>query len=306
MPMRHLAITADIALALDGQSTPDAALDWTGVNFVGCRLVGDIDNYPNVIFNDMAFLGSGALTFGGDHDTIAINNSFFSVPAGDTAIIIAADCTINRRFRANYSAMVIPATSTGIEVEDVASFTVLESFILDTMNFAGGGTFLDGIDHDDNEALISTTVGVDNSANVAQYGMEGNATTTSTVLQGTFYKIAGTTSAGAVVEKFDVATVDNRAIYKGALNSHFQVDVIASYDDGNFQDIALRIAKNGELLTDVTAIQSTGGGGRTEGSSLQALVPMVFDDYIEVWAANQTSAAGTLTVTHMNVIIKRI
>lgn len=307
LPMRHLFITADVALDLDGSATPGAALDWYGVNFVNCATIGTIANYTNVLISSSAFLSSGQLTFDGTIATVGISATLVQVAASAIGLKLAPTLVITRRFRVIYSAVIAPTGTTGISVGDrAATFGVNETFILDTVAFSDAGTFLDGIDHTNNEALFINCAGVDNSGNAGQYVMNGNALVTSLTLQNTFYKVQGVTSVGGIAEKFDVTTVSNRAKYVGALSAPFKISVIASYTDGNFQDIALRVAKNGVTIPASEAVNSTGGGGRAEGASLQAVVLLEENDYIEVWAANKTSAGSSLTVTDLNVIVEQI
>lgn len=90
-----------------------------------------------------------------------------------------------------------------------------EGYILDTINFAGGGTYITGVQFDDNKSLFVNCKPISNSGNIAQYYMTANATTTTVGAIDTFYKVAGTTSSGTYVEKFTLT--NNRATYSGSL-----------------------------------------------------------------------------------------
>lgn len=303
LPMRNVTLEAAIALALDATGNPGAALDWTSVNLTDCASCGTIRGYSNAVFTSCALLSSGGLIFDGAFNTVAFNQCIISPAAGQTAITVAGTATIARRFRVIYSAIVVPATATGIEVPSLAAFPTGESFILDTCAFTGLGTYLSGVSQADNVALFTLNTGIANSATVAQYYMIGNALGTSTVLQSTFYKIAGVTSSGDYVRKFTLT--NNRATYAGVLAGFFRVTVVLSLADGNNQDIAVRVALDGVTLASSETIANTGAGGRASSVSVQAIVFLNPGQYVEVWAANKTSAGGTLTVSDLNVIVSR-
>lgn len=303
LPMRNVAIEADVAFDLDGAGNPGVALDWFGVNLTDCGSAGTIKDYNNVIWTDCALLNTGGLRFDGTLNTVGFNSCLFSVPAGEAGITIEATATIARRFRVIYSSLIVPPTATGIAVPVLAAFPLSESLILDTVNFSGGGTYLDGVSQADNAALIVNAVGIENSASVAQYYMTGNVAVTSTTLQGAFYKVAGATTPGPYVSKFTLS--DNRATYSGARASFFHVTATASLTDGNNQDIALRLAVGGATIVASTSKVNTGAGGRVENVTVQATVLLSLGSYVELWAANTTSAGGSLVVTDMNVSIVR-
>lgn len=54
LPLRNITIQADLALNLSGNITT-TALDWFGVNFTDCLVIGTIMNYSNFIMFDSAF-----------------------------------------------------------------------------------------------------------------------------------------------------------------------------------------------------------------------------------------------------------
>lgn len=301
LPLRHIFLTAGTALALDALAKPDSALDWTGVNFVDCGTVGTIDNYANTIISDSAFLNSGSLTFGGTHDTIAINNSLISVAEGKTGIIVPASATVSRRFRIIYSALVAPLTSTALNVH-VSAFANPESYILDTANFAGAGTRLVGLTADDNEALFTNCVGIQNSADVAQYWMVGNAVPTVITGIGVFVKIAGVTTPG-LLSKFD-ATVSNQAKYLGVLNSAFKTTGVVSLTGTANDEIALRVAVDGVTDPASEVRVTINAGGRVESALTQALDLLMTDGTVEIWAAN-LDAIRNITATSLNTIVTR-
>ena len=305
LPMRNLFITADVALALNGTGTPTAALDWMGVNFVDCNNIGTIANYSNFIMADSAFLNSGNLTFDGTFGTIGFSQSLFVPAAGQSAIIVPATATISRRFRIIYSSIVALGfqASSGLNV-DAAAITPNESYILDNVNFSGGGTYLIGADDTSNKVLFTSCVGVENSGNVALYYMVGNAVATDCTVQGTFYKVAGATSAGPVVQKFTLA--DNRATYVGSLIGFFKVTATLSVSGPANAVVAVRVALGGVTGASSEVRGTTNAGGRSESMTAQYVASLSASSYLEVFIANTSSAGTSLTVSELNVVIERL
>ena len=133
------------------------------------------------------------------------------------------------------------------------------------VNFSGGGTYLAGVDSSDNKALFQNNVGINNSADVSQYYMNGNATATTIATIGTEVKVAGTTTSSSVTQKF--TNTDNRATYIGALTRFFKVSATLSLTSGNGHQIGVYVGKNGTILSDSEIYGTTNAGGRAENQS---------------------------------------
>lgn len=138
----------------------------------------------------------------------------------------------------------------------------------------------------------------------AHYYMSDNATGTTLTDQSTFYKIAGTTSSGSAVAGF--TQTDNRATLTDPVGGLFQVSVTAAVTDGNNQTIALRLAKNGTTIASSQGRATTSSGGRADVIVCQDLVTLATGDYLEVWAANMTSAGATMTAVDLTLIASRV
>jgi len=303
LPMRSLTIEHGTALALDASGNANQALDWLGVNFTGCATVGRIANYGNVIWTDCALLNSANLTIDGTNGTVGMFQTIFSGIAGQTTVIIPSTATFTRRMRIIYSAFVTPATGTGINFSTSATVPD-ESYILNTVNFGGGGTALAGVDHTSNKALFINCIGIINSGAVCQYYMSNNATATTIAATGTFYKVAGTTTGSSANQKFNTAT-SNRATYTGAFSATFRVVVTAAVTSGNNQTLRCRIGKNGTTIPDSETEFKTSSAGESSNFTVQTLAELATNDYLEVFVANDTSATNA-TFKHLNVIITRI
>lgn len=299
-PVRHISFKdVDTAISIDGTART-VALDWTGVNFVNIPNIGTINTCSNFIFTKGAFLNSGNMSFTGTIGTVAFNNSLFNSDSGNTLFYLLSDLTIERRFRIIYSSIIVLSGETGIALN--ASATIPnEGIILDTCNLAGGGTYLSGIDFQDNEALFVNNVGITNSKEVAQYYMNGNATATAVASTGVAYKVAGTTTNGTLTSKF--THTNNRQTYIGSITRPFFISATLSVESGNNNQIGVYIAKNGTILTDSEVYITTNAGGRAEGATVQTLATITSTDYIEIFVENDTST-NNITVTDLNVIIQ--
>lgn len=165
--------------------------------------------------------------------------------------------------------------------------------------------FAERIDEGSRKITVANLRAVMAEFGYAHYYMQGNATPTSTSVAGTYYKAEGTTSAGPVAPQgFTLAA--NRATYTAAETFVFEVRATASVTDGNNQQIAMRVAKNGTPIAASTTSATTSSGGRVEALSGATLVSLAQNDYIEVWVANLTTGGGSTTVEDLNVIITRV
>ena len=303
LPMRGITIEANVALALDSSGEPTGALDWFGVNFTDCPTVGTIANYSNVIWTDCAILNSANLTLDGSTGTVGFGSSIFSGRAGQVTINVPSTATFTRRLRWIYCAHVAFAGATAISVSTSASVPV-EGYILDTCNFSGGATYVAGVQNDDNKSLFVNNRGVDNSASLAQYYVTDNVSVTNIITTGVAVKIAGSTTANAINQRF--SHTDNRITYSGALGRDFLVTATLTITAATATNqIGFYIAKNGSLLPESEVYITANAAGRAEGAKVQTIVPMVTGDYLEMWVENSSSSAD-VTVGFLNVIAQAV
>ena len=289
----------DTAIDIDGNFRL-VALDWENVNFNNIPNIGLINTCDNFIYDTGAFLGAQGLRFTGSIGTVAINNSLTrGIGALGDIIKLEENCVITRRFRIIYSSIIAFSNTIGLSIHPNATLPV-QGIILDTCNFAGGSTYISGISFQDNEALFVNNVGITNSREVSQYYMNGNVTATTVSEIGATYKVAGTTTSGTFTSKF--TNTDNRATFTGNVSKIFKVVATLSVESGNNNIIGVYIAKNGTLLTDSEVYITTNAGGRAEACTVQSLVVLEINDYIEIFVEND-SAVTDITVTDLNVII---
>ena len=304
LPMRNLSITHGTALNLDATGNSTAALDWLGVNFTNCAIVGTIKSYSNFIMSDCALLNSANMTFDGTIGTVGFVNCLFSGIAGQTTLNFPSTLTITRRIRAIYSSFVAFGGATAIYVDPSAVIPV-ESYILDTINFSGGATYTGGVTYTDNKAFFSNSKGVVNSSSIGQMHYTNNSSQNPIATTGVFEKIVGVTTASSINQKFSHS--DNRLTYTGGLARSFKVTSFVSANSVTTQTVTIlvRIAKNGITIDESESQASTSATGRNENFPSQAIVEMVSGDYIEIFIANATNA-NNLLVTELNVVIEAL
>ena len=299
-PIRHIAFK-DVGTALDIDGTGNsAAFDWTSVNFVNVPTIGVVEDFTNLILNKCAFLNSKGLTLDGTFDTFAAETCLFSGDGAAGSIIsVPATATINRRFRITYSSIVATSSTVGITFNASASVPV-ESYILDVVNFSGGGTYTSGVSVTDNKASFNRCKGISNSDEVSMYYMNSNATTTTVSATNTHYKVLGTTTSAGLTQKF--TNTNNRATYAGSFTRLFTVTATISVESGNNNQVGVYIAKNGSVISESEVYGTTSGSGRAENIVVQTLVELATTDYIEIFVENAT-AVNNILATDLNVIV---
>jgi hypothetical protein len=246
-PIRHITFKdVDTCLDINGVTNAPVALDWTGVNFLNIPNVGTISTCDNWIYSKGAFLSSTNLTFTGSVGTIGVDNSIFvGTGAANPIIDISSTATVTRRFRIIYSAFVVFGSTVGINV-DAAATIPTEGYILDTVNFGAGGTYISGVLADSNKALFIKCVGVPNTSVNGQMYMQDNLTTTAIADTTNFTKILGTTTASVDNSKYSHAnnrltcSADIERKYLIQANLSFKINDIAAallnedFESGNF------------------------------------------------------------------------
>lgn len=305
IPMRGLTIEADVALNLDAGGNANQAIDWFGVNFTNCNSIGLIKDYTNVIWTDCAILEAANLNFSGTIATVGFVTCIFNGTSGNTIFNIPTGCTITRRFRPIYSSFITLAGETGITV-NASSIQNNDGFILDTVNFAGGGTYLSGLDYTSAKALFINNVGIINSSNLGHMYMINNLTETivGVANQNVFIKAAGTTTAGDNDSPRWVHTT-NRLTYTGNVTSNFAVTATATLRTGsNNQTLSIGIAKNGTFIADSETTIRTATANQDYPGSCQTVVQMTAGDFVELFVRN--TATANIIASDMSLIINKI
>lgn len=295
----------DTCFSIDGNTNPPLALDWTGVNFLNIPNIGTVNTCDNFIYTKGAFLSSKNLLFDGTHGTIAFNNSLLQGDgaAGDIVKVLST-ATIIRRFRINYSPVIASGLTNGINIDPLATIPD-ESFVLDTVSFAGGSTYLPGIGTASNKALFIRCTGITNTAVNGQMYMQNNGTATTVLATNTFYKVAGTTTASPDNSKY--LHSNNRLTNDATISRDYLIQCNLSFSSGNNNvcEFGFFDSKLGAVRTPSRTKSTANSAGRAENVSFFCVVTHSQGDYIEIHAAN-TSSTNNITVTDMNVVITEI
>ncbi len=306
IPMRGLTLEANTALNLNpGTVSAGQAIDWFGVNFTNCPQVGTISNYTNFIANDCALLNSSELAFEGTINTVGFDQCLFSGRAGQRTIIIPPTANITRRFRTIYSSFVAFGGAIALDVSPTASIPN-EGYILDTINFSGGATYVSGVDSTSNKSLFINCVGITNSSTVGSYYTLNNTLATSVSLNTWSRATASTTPIE--VSKFD--HVDNRLTYSGVRSLRFKVSAIASISwagGGNNKDIGIGIVKNGDTTLVISeSITRAVTSGVLYNITSQDIFSLASGDFIEVYVIPRSSTVTSITVNSLSLIVTEI
>ena len=304
LPMRNITIEHGTALNLDATANANQALDWFGVNFTDCAIIGTIKNYTNFILQDSAFLNSGGLTFDGTIGTIGATQCLFDCNTSNTAIILPATLTVTRRFRITYSSFIVLSGETAINVNASATIPT-ESYILDTVNFSGGGTYLAGLNHTSNDSLFINCTNITNTAVNGQLYMQGNATATVVSATNTFYKVLGTTTASSDNSKFSHS--NNRLTCDAIISRKYLIQCFLSFTSGNSNvcEFGFYDSQLAAVRTPSKTKSTANVSGRAENVGFACVVTMDSGDYLEIHASN-TSAATNITVDNMNFVVTEI
>lgn len=308
LPIRHLTITADIALDLDGLGN-GMALDWEGVNFLDCPTVGEIRNFANLVYERGALLNSEGMIIGGTFHTVAIGNSIFIGRGGGDIIEVEPGTTVSRRFRVIFSAFVIPSGSIGIDFDPGVTIPT-ESFILDNVNFSGDGIPLQGLQSQDNECRFFNCVGIENTASVSSMYMTNNSTATVVTQQNVRYNVSGDTNQGSLSQRFTHSNTNNTLRYDGRISRPFKITVTGNMTSStnNLIGFEVAISRSGNGLSPSTdripesEIVITASGARPDAFAVQCLETLHEGDRVYLITRN-TSGTANVIVPFFNLAI---
>lgn len=275
-----------------------------------CEFVGNLNNITTGSTN---FLTAQDCVFnGGTIDILAdIVNVVFStclfISDGQAynMVELGSSAVVTNRIRFDYSTFQVIGSTTGININISATIPV-DSYILDTIDFLGNGTYLQGIGQSyfDNEPRWTNCRGIVNTSAVSNFYMTNNATVTPIATINTPVKILGTTNANSINQKF--THTDNRLTYVGALQNDFEVNIVMSFETTtNNKKFGLYIAINGVVNTASLIYATSDGNNRAESIACQEIFALQNGDYVEAWIENATDTSN-VTVTHLNLTVKAL
>jgi hypothetical protein len=136
------------------------------------------------------------------------------------------------------------------------------------------------------------------SANV---GCTGVGSTTTITALGTYYIIAGTSTAGANLSNFTHAS-PGRLTYTGTPTTVFLVSAnLSPILSTTVTRYGFRIALNGTTIPASMIVRACNNVGQVDIIKLQTLVSMETNQYVEVYVTAMTAAA-TITVPNLNLV----
>lgn len=304
-PVRYMTFQ-DVgrAVYIDGTLRTVAA-DWDGVNFLNVGEVGVIDSTDNFIFDKGAVLSSTGWTFKGSIGTVALNNSIFTGTGAANAIItLDSTLSISRRFRVTYSSFVVFGSTIGIDV-DAAATIPNEGLILDTLNFAAGGNYVNGITYLDERARWLECRGITNTTSAGGFYMFANTTLTTIPAINTEVKINGVTTPYSVNQKF--SHTNNRLTYTGSLTRAFEITASISFrcPARSNRQVGLYVTINGVPINESEVYARTAAVGDMVNANILYVAELSTSDYVEIWIENADDS-NDLLVENMNCVIKAL
>jgi len=286
----------------DGGANAPLALDWNAVNFLNIPNVGTINDVDNWIYVNSAFLNSSNLNFTGTIGTIGITNSLLSGNGSASNILNITDtANITRRFRIIYTSIIAFGSTVAINTSLFATINT-ESFILDTINFGGGGTYLTGVDNTSNKALFTNCVGIINTSVNGQMYVRGNSTATIISNTNDFFKVNCITTPSLDNEKYGHS--NNRLTNLATIKRKYLVSCTLSFNSANNNvcQFGFYDSKLGGIRQPSITSSTANSSGRAENVTFNCVVQHSSAEFLEIWCRNTTSTAN-ITVTDMNVVI---
>jgi len=301
LPMMNISLTSPAGAKTFSLVTVDAtqAIDFTAVNFVDCETIGTVSGFNNFIMNQSAFIGSAGLTFDGTIGTIGFNNTSFVSSTG-TVITLPPTLTITRRFRTSYCSMRVTG-GTGIDFSTSATVPN-QGYVLDTVSFTGGGTYLAGVAYTDNKAKFLECNGINNSNTIGFATITANATAT-TITLNVPIKAAGTYTLESISQRFSLSS--DKLLCNSALLQTYKITAYATLSSANNNIVGIYIAKNNTVITNSVTYTTTNGAGRSENASCMTTVSLASTEVIDLWVVN-TTGSNNITVEYMTLFAELI
>ena len=311
LPIKHIALSVypetngvdtPVILNLNAIGNSLAALDWLNVNLTGSENLGYIRNYSNVVLSMCAFIGTtNGLILGGTFDSVIIKDSIFRNSLGIGTLLEFEPATvINRRIRIQDSPFQVPAGGIGINLP-VSCTVPIESYILKTLNFSGSGTFIAGIDVNDNRSLFidNNGIGFQNTSKSAWVYLQNNVTATTITNSANYFEMNVPLNVKSL-QKFSV--LGSTVICEAAISGKYKIDAVVTFTAANNNKVYFKIVKNGNLANAQT-YKSTANGSilqnRVENSPLIETYDLVQGDEISIYIRNASSTTDVVVTDLM-------
>ncbi|QNJ97775.1 hypothetical protein [Constantimarinum furrinae] len=271
---------------------------------IGSNSVGSISGMGLVFISIVQYVGNtSGITFTNINRLLLSNEGWDSSNAGTFETFTGSFDLIQKV--GGFSN--VTAGKTGMRVTGITGIT--GDAILKEVVFYGGGTYIAGTSpytgYNFTKSWVVNSPGIpvemDDVASGNIY-MTTPATTTFTASGAAGRKkISGTTSS---TEMFRTSSaVSNRIVYEGSKTRKFNIQASFTVDAvNNNKFFTFFIAKNGVVLAPTSISTKVIGGGDERALSFTGTTTLAPNDFIEVWAQNDTDTSG-LIVPFLNLLI---
>lgn len=315
----------DIVIDVSGTNSSVFALeDATGfnatefniVNFENCTSRGYLDGYRQGLETGIGiFGGTPTLEFRGTWlGGYRIANSIVRSVTDTTYSLYKS--AVGQTFASRFGGDINCELPTNVSFYEgtSANFTNDNTLQISDAIFTGSGTLLNGITQTDSKVRISNTGGVLNTYVGGFWSCTTEAVTVVSLIdpQGTFYKVAGTTTYGGLTW-FDQGA-DNAIRSNTSEFINVKTTFVGSFTGNNNRAFALRFRvwdDSASAYVDYAETTFTTNGGilSNRAESVVLISPQITlseNDRIEVWVANTTDFNDITMLLNSRLIIEEV
>ena len=264
---------------------------------LGCNSLGTIQGIGGTVYfsNDAYFSNTSGITF--QNDSIVLqyslmwdvsNHGTYEKYIGKFSLvqILGGGC--------------VTSSANSATTLDVSGITSIGNGSLQSMLFTGTGTYITGT-FTDNWDVESIGISTQNDDQATGNIYMTTATATPFTALNTPTKIVGTTTATNLYRV--TAPISNRLTYTGRKVQSFTITCALSFSGTNNKNISFYICKNGVKLPESEMYTKMNSNGDQQALPLTCIVSLNPNDYIEVWAENNTDNSS-ITVQTLNLNMK--
>lgn len=284
------------------------ACEFTNVNFEDCTSIGEICAYRQGLMLNCAFFGcADGLTFsgawgGGFKVSDFIVRTFDVGDTGGTVFKAGTGLVFDSRFASDANIQV-NGSSTAYSFAPT-NFTNDQDFQLIGGELSGTGNYISGIDVTSVKSLWNS-VGISATFPGAKMELTSESTTTVSA-SSTKYKLAGTFTYSD--EIWVNTSTQNRFVYIGSASINFRVIGSLSLSSGNNKQLkaGYRVFNSSDVLQSEKFFSITSNGnGRAESVAIIDTVTLNENDYVELWASNESDTSNITLLLGSNLLIEQ-
>lgn len=274
------------------------------VGFIDCKNYGTINgfnvsSFKSCLFEDRNKILNNGLTFSGESNKILIDGCPF---------LEMNDCNYIIKFNGNFKFVDIVGNYLKFNNE-LPQIILEEGGMIDRGIFRGNlidetiTNVTSGFNPNSVNWDFLINSGVKNSRSIGKLDIITSLETTITSLN-VAVKVAGEASLTDISERFDMPE-NGKLRYIGLTGSRkfLIISNLTVDSSGNNQQLSFYIAKNGNIIEESRVIARTSAGNDIRSVSLSSIVELNFNDYVELFVANNTS---TLNITLLDGNISAI